>query len=168
VRKIINPSQLPLIISKIKEENKTIVLAGGVFDVLHKAHVEFLNASKNHGDVLIILLESDESVRAKKGQDRPINDQMKRSLVLSSLKSVDYIVNLKGMTKNDEYDKLMVQIQPDIVAITEGDQNISLRQRQCEKVGAKLIPVIEKIDGLSTTALLEDFENGKANNFHQG
>ncbi|MBI4097768.1 MAG: adenylyltransferase/cytidyltransferase family protein [Candidatus Levybacteria bacterium] len=152
--KILNVEQAIQIANNLRQQRKTIILAGGCFDILHAGHILFLEAAKKEGDCLFVLLESDESVRKRKGKGRPLNSQKKRAALLSSLKSVDFIISLKGVTKNEEYDRLMVQIKPGIVAMTKGDLNIAQRVKQCEMVGAKLKLVIEKIDGISTTALL--------------
>lgn len=154
MNKIITIDQASKLSLKFKQAGKAIVLAGGCFDVLHSGHIVFLKAAKKNGDVLILLLESDESIKKRKGKERPLNSQEKRAAVLSSLETVDYILPLKGVTKNEEYDRLMIQIKPDIVAMTKGDLNIPQRVKQCEMVGAKLKLVTEKIDGLSTTALI--------------
>ena len=155
--KILNISQAIKIAQNSKKKGLSIVLAGGCFDVLHSGHVAFLEAAKKEGDVLILLLESDENIKKRKGTGRPLNSMHKRITVLSSLQTVDFIIPLVGMTKNEEYDRIMIQIKPDIVAMTKGDPNVAQRIRQCEKIGAKLKLVIEKIDGISTTALVSEF-----------
>lgn len=152
--KIINVNEAIKLSKQLKQRGKAIVLAGGCFDILHSGHIVFLKAAKKSGDVLILLLESDESIKKRKGKERPLNSQKKRVTALSSLETVDYILPLKGVTKNEEYDRLMIQIKPDIVAMTKGDLNIPQRVKQCEMVGAKLKLVTEKIEGLSTTALV--------------
>lgn len=154
MNKTITIDQAVKLSTHFKQGGKTIVLAGGVFDILHIGHVKFLEAAKKEGNCLLVLLESDESVRKRKGKGRPLNSQKKRAAVLSSLKSVNFIIALKGVTKNEEYDRLMIQIRPDIVAMTKGDVNIAQRVKQCEMVGAKLKLVTEKVDGISTTVLL--------------
>lgn len=155
--KILTVQEATKLSAKLRRQKKTIVLAGGCFDVLHSGHVAFLEATKKEGDVLILLLESDESIKKRKGAGRPLNSMHKRIAVLSSLQTVDFIIPLRGMTKNEEYDRIMIQIKPDIVAMTKGDPSIPQRIRQCEKIGAKLKLVIEKIDGISTTALVSEF-----------
>lgn len=157
--KIINVNEAIKLSNQLKQRGKAIVLAGGCFDILHAGHVIFLKAAKRQGDSLFLFLESDESVKKRKGKGRPLNSQKKRAAVLSSLKSVDYIILLLGVTKSEEYDRLMVKIKPDIVAMTKGDVNIAQRVKQCKMVGAKLELVTEKIDGISTTALISQIRN---------
>ena len=151
--KIININDAAKLSKQLKQGGKTIVLSGGCFDILHTGHIAFLDAAKKQGDLLFVLLESDENVRNKKGEGRPVNPQEDRSIVLSALPSVDYIIPLRGMTKNEEYDKLIVQIKPDIIGLTRGDENIPQREKQCRLVGAKL-EVIDRIEGVSTSGLI--------------
>lgn len=157
--KILNTNQAANIARQLHEEGKTIVLAGGCFDILHEGHLAFLKAAKHQGDVLFILLESDENVKRRKGKGRPINSAKNRAIVLSEVKSVDYVVLLSGVTKDEEYDRIMVKIKPDIVAATHGDPQILRRTKQCKMVGAKLKLVIKKIENKSTTALVKKIRN---------
>jgi len=157
VKKIISIDEAVLISKKIKQNNQSIVLAGGCFDVLHSGHIKFLSDSKKSADILFLLLESDENIKKYKGDSRPINPQKTRSTILSSLSSTDYIIPLSGMTKNEDYDKLIVQIQPDYIAITKGDKNIPRRTEQCDKVGAKLIK-IEKLEGFSSSKYINNIK----------
>lgn len=153
--KTINIKRAFTISNKLKRQGKTIVLAGGCFDILHKGHIFFLEEAKRQGDILILFLESDENIKIRKGNDRPINSQKYRSIVLAALSSVDYVIPLEGMTNNQEYDKLIVQIKPDIIALTEGDPGLEQREKQAKMVKAK-IRLIKKIEGKSTTNLIKN------------
>lgn len=144
---------------KLKQSGKTIVLAGGCFDILHKGHILFLEAAKKVGNILILLLESDESIKKRKGKDRPINSQINREIVLSAVKYVDFIIPLSGVTTDQEYDRLMIQIKPDVIAITDGDLQTEKRKQQCKSIGAELKIVIKKIDNKSTTSLINKIRN---------
>lgn len=152
--KIIETNEISKVVERIKKSGKTIVLAGGCFDILHSGHISFLDAAKKQGDLLFILLESDENVRKIKGHGRPVNPQKNRSIVLSVIPSVDYIIPLKGVTKNDEYDKLIVQINPDVIAMTKGEPGLKQRERQALLVGAEIKLVIDRVKGKSTTGLI--------------
>lgn len=158
--KIIETNEVSQAVKRIKKSGKKIVLVGGCFDILHKGHIFFLEEAKRQGDILILFLESDENIKIRKGPDRPINSQKYRSIVLAALSSVDYVITLKGMTNNKEYDKLIVQINPDIIALTEGDPGLGQREKQAKMVRAK-IRLIKKIEGKSTTDLIEN--NGQNN-----
>ncbi len=155
MNKILTIDHAAKLSKKLKKENKTIVLAGGCFDILHYGHIVFLKEAKKRGNTLFVLLESDESVKKRKGEKRPINSQISRAGTLSKLGLVDYIVMLSGVTKDEEYDRIMFQIKPAVVAQTAGDPNSAQRKKQCEMVGAKLISVTKSVKGASTTKILE-------------
>lgn len=153
MKKVLDSKDLPNILKKIHDQKKSIVLTGGVFDVLHLGHIKFLKEAKNAGDVLFVFLESDENVKNKKGGDRPVNSQKNRSIILGALDSIDYIIPLTGVTRNEEYDKLILQIEPKSIALTEGDINTKKREKQAQMSGAELI-LIKKVEGPSTTDLI--------------
>ncbi|MBK9388378.1 MAG: adenylyltransferase/cytidyltransferase family protein [Planctomycetes bacterium] len=94
-------STLSTILGALRAQGKTIVLANGCFDLLHVGHVRFLADAKSRGDYLVVAINSDESVRANKGEDRPIIPEAERAEVLASLECVDY-VTIFGETTADE------------------------------------------------------------------
>lgn len=154
MKKIISVYEAALISKKLKSRGKKIILTGGCFDILHIGHIKFLEDAKKTVGVLFVLLESDENIRRQKGDGRPLNSQKDRSIVLGALSSVDFIVTLRGSTKDEDYDKLIVQILPNYIAITKGDRNTNLRKKQCKMVGAELIEV-DKLEGTSSTNFIE-------------
>lgn len=157
MRKILSEKEAAHLSKSLKQENKKIILVGGCFDVLHLGHIHFLNSAKKNADALILLLESDENIKRFKGEHRPINSQKNRSIVLKTLSSVDFIIPLKGVTKNEDYDKLIVQIEPDFIALTKGDKNLTQRQKQSDMIGAKLVQ-IERAEGLSSSIYIENIK----------
>lgn len=156
MKKILNIKQAGKESSRLRKQGKSIVLVGGVFDILHIGHVKFLEKAKREGDLLFVLLESDESVREKKGKPRPLNNQKDRSEVLAALSSIDFVVKLQGVLKNDDYDKIVKKIYPDVLATTVGDSYIFHKVRQAKLVGAKLKTVIKRVKNKSTTNLTEE------------
>ena len=92
MEKLIEKENLDNIIKKLKSENKKIVFTNGCFDILHAGHVRYLKESKKFGDILIVGLNSDVSVKKIKGESRPINPEMDRAEVLAGLEAVSYIV----------------------------------------------------------------------------
>ena len=90
-RIIQNQQELAREIRKLQSEGKRVVMANGVFDVIHGGHVSYLEDSRTHGDILVVGLNSDESVRQLKGDDRPICREAERLKVLESLRCVDYL-----------------------------------------------------------------------------
>ncbi len=77
---------------KIKNDKKSIVFTNGCFDILHRGHAAYLNQAKSLGDYLIVGVNSDRSVKALKGENRPVNNETDRAFLLDNLKSVDYVI----------------------------------------------------------------------------
>ncbi|HPT66078.1 MAG TPA: adenylyltransferase/cytidyltransferase family protein [Candidatus Woesebacteria bacterium] len=136
-------------------KKEKIVLVGGCFDILHLGHVIFLEKAKALGDKLIILLESDKNIFENKGKNRPINNQKNRATFLSKLRMVDEVVKLPYMKSDDDYWKLIKEIKPDIIAISENDKNLDKKKRQAEEIGAKLVKVTKIIPHQSTSRIIE-------------
>jgi len=138
-------------VKRLKAKGKKIVFTNGCFDILHRGHVSYLDIAKSYGDVLILGLNSDESVKRLKGESRPINTQEDRGFILAALESVDYVVNFEEDTPYE----LIKLIQPDILvkgADYEGK----------EVVGsdiAKEVKLVTFIDGKSTTQTIKKIQN---------
>ncbi|HOQ80848.1 MAG TPA: adenylyltransferase/cytidyltransferase family protein, partial [Candidatus Cloacimonadota bacterium] len=99
--------------------NQKVVFTNGCFDIIHAGHVLYLEEAKKCGDILILGLNSDSSVKRLKGNSRPINNQTDRAIVLAGLSSVDYVVIFD---QDDPYD-LISAIQPDVL-VKGGDWKI--------------------------------------------
>mgnify|MGYP001563865955 CR=1 FL=1 len=153
--KIIDIKNAIKISKNLRSEGKTIVLAGGVFDILHTAHIKFLENSKKYGDCLFVLLEDDSKARKVKGVNRPVNSQKDRAKILSTLGSVDYVILLKNMTNNTKYDRIIIQIEPSILAATCRDPYIKHKKRQAKLVQGKVVYVIKRINRHSTTKYIQ-------------
>ncbi|MDD5765158.1 MAG: adenylyltransferase/cytidyltransferase family protein, partial [Candidatus Marinimicrobia bacterium] len=91
-RKILTRTEAVALMTLLKKDGKKIVFTNGCFDILHVGHAELLEKAKALGDVLIIGVNSDESVRRLKGKNRPINSETDRVEMLAALESVDFIV----------------------------------------------------------------------------
>lgn len=156
MKKVIGIQEAINIAKKIRKQGKTIVLAGGFFDILHVGHIKFLENAKKHGDYLFVLLENDNKAKQIKGPKRPINSQKDRAKILSSLQSVDFIILLKNMTNNSDYDKIIIQIAPNVIATTSGDPYMNHKKRQAKKTKSKVVCVIRRIYDHSTTQLAKD------------
>lgn len=152
---VVSVSKVSSFVKKLKKEGKSIILVGGCFDVLHPGHIIFLQKAKNCGDVLVVLLENDQRVRDLKGVSRPVHNQKQRGLILSALRFVDCVVMLPFMEKEEEYDRVIGQIKPDIVAVTSGDQTNNHKKRAAKKVGAQLKYVTGMIGNHSTSRILK-------------
>ena len=151
--RVIKTKEAIKISKKLRDRKKSIVLVGGCFDILHLGHIKFLKNSKNLGDMLFVLLENDESVKKLKGKDRPVNNQIERAQILSSLSIVDYVILLPQMKTDRDYDKLITQIKPAFIGATQDDPNISHKIRQAKMIDAKVKIVTKRIKSKSTTKL---------------
>lgn len=152
---IIKQSQINDVVSKLKAQNKKIVTTNGCFDILHVGHVRYLQKAKSYGDVLIIAVNSDNSVKKIKGNSRPINNQNDRLEVLDALKSVDFVVLFEETSPIN----LILQIKPDIHT-KGGDYTIETlpEAKKILEIGTK-IEFIPFVNGKSTTAVIEKMKN---------
>lgn len=150
--KVLQISKISNFVTTLRKQK--IVLVGGCFDILHPGHIIFLQKAKLEGDVLIILLESDEKIQQLKGEKRPIHNQNQRAKVLSALSSVDVVILLPFINKDTEYEELIARIRPDVIAVTKGDPSNHHKQRIAKLVGAKL-KYIAKVSSHSSTNILE-------------
>jgi len=131
-------------------KNKKVVFTNGCFDILHRGHVSYLNIAKSFGDVLIVGLNSDASVRALKGENRPVNEEDDRAYMLSALESVDYVV----VFNEDTPYELIKKIQPHTLvkgADYEGKVVVGSDI-------AKETRLVEFVEGKSTTKLIEKMQ----------
>ena len=94
----------------LRRQNKKIVFTNGCFDIIHAGHVRYLTTAKNFGDVLIVGLNTDESVKRLKGANRPINNQDDRAEVLLGLKAVDHVIFFGEQTAEN----LIAEVNPDV------------------------------------------------------
>lgn len=150
MNKIISIDQAVSVSKKLRDEGKSVVVAGGCFDILHIGHIAFIRQAKQQGDVLFLLLESDESIQKTKGVDRPINNQKTRAEMLEALQDTDYIILLSQL-ENREYDDIIRAIHPTVIATTEGDEQRSHKERQAQLIGAQVVNVIPRVTDQSTS-----------------
>jgi FAD synthetase len=156
--KVLTAEEAALTSNELRNQGKRIVLAGGCFDILHAGHVKFLEQARIQGDVLFVLLESDESIHKRKGKLRPINSSVDRAIVLSSLENVDYVVHLPFYKDNESYDKLVCRIKPDIIATTKGDPERNHKERQSGLINARVVDVITRIPSPTTSSLAKTIQ----------
>ncbi len=97
-------------VNELKAQNKKIVFTNGVFDIIHRGHIEYLTQAKSLGDILIVGLNSDSSVKMIKGDKRPIVSEDNRAYVLANLKPVDYVVIFKEDTPYYTIKKILPDI----------------------------------------------------------
>ena len=149
--KQISQKELNDVLNELRAEGKTIVTTNGCFDILHVGHVRYLEKAKELGDVLIIALNSDDSVRRLKGPNRPINNQNDRIEVLSALSFVDYVVLFDETSPAD----LLAFIKPDIHVKGADYSMETLPELKVIVENGGRVEFIELVEGKSTTSILE-------------
>jgi len=116
---LVSIKELKAIRQKLKAGNKKVVFTNGVFDLIHSGHVDYLVKAKALGDILIVGLNSDKSVKKIKGDKRPILKQEERSFILANLKPVDYVI----LFDEDTPENLIKELVPDIL-VKGGDWTV--------------------------------------------
>ena len=140
-----------------RRKNETVVFTNGCFDVVHRGHIEFFKFCKAQGDVLVVGLNSDSSVKTIKGPDRPINNQYDRASVLEALETVDYI------TVFDEPDpeKLIEAVKPDVLVKGQDWAKKGVIGREfVESCGGKVV-LAPLVEGKSSTSIIERIKSMK-------
>jgi len=142
-------------IDRIKKSRKKIVFTNGCFDILHYGHVSYLKSAKNLGDVLIVGINTDHSVKRIKGKARPVNREKDRAKVLASLECVDYVI----LFGEDTPLKLIKNIKPDIL-VKGGDWESKdiVGGKYVLKNGGKVFS-LPFIKGYSTSGLIKRLKN---------
>jgi len=144
---------LPSLLNELQKERnaaRKIVFTNGCFDILHRGHVTYLREARSLGDLLVIGLNTDASVKRLKGESRPINQEDDRAFILESLACVDYVVKFEEDTPHE----LLSKVQPDIL-VKGGDYKLE------DVVGrefAKEVILIDFVDGYSTTKTIQQMQ----------
>ena len=135
----------------LKHQNKKIVFTNGCFDILHAGHVDYLNKAKELGDVLIVGLNSDSSVKRIKGEKRPIVPENERAFIIANLKAVDFVT----FFDEDTPQKLIEEIIPDIL-VKGADWNSEniIGKDIVEKNGGE-VKTIKFVNDSSTTNIIK-------------
>ncbi len=156
-KKIIKGDSIRKWLSFWRFKGKTIVFTNGCFDILHRGHIEYLSKAANYGDVLLIGLNSDKSVKKLKGPGRPYQDQKSRALILASLQFVTAVILFNEATPYE----LIKLVQPDVL-VKGGDY------KPDEIVGFDIVRAkggrvvaIGYVDGCSTSNLIEKVSRNK-------
>lgn len=147
---VIDRKNIGNLVTTLKAEGKKIVFTNGCFDILHIGHVRYLNEAKALGDILILGLNSDSSVKSLKGSNRPINNESDRAEVLSALKAIDYVVIFDEKTAEN----IVGEVKPDIYA-KGGDYSIDTlpEAKIVAEHGGKTV-LLQLVDGKSSTNII--------------
>lgn len=149
--KIKNQDVLGRLVKELKDRRKRIVFTNGCFDLLHVGHVKYLQAARSFGDILILGLNSDASIRRLKGEKRPLIGEIERAHLLAALDCVDYVV----IFDEDTPLKLIEAIRPDVL-VKGGDYTREgvVGHEVVESYGGR-VELVEFVDGRSTSGIIE-------------
>ena len=147
-----------------RQQKETIVFTNGCFDVLHRGHIEYLRFCKNQGNIVVLGLNSDSSVRKLKGPDRPVNNQHDRAAVLAAMESIDYIAIF------DELDplELIKQVRPDVLVKGADWVDKGVVGREFVESHGGRVELAPLVDGKSSTSTLEKLKRIEQNNDCEG
>ena len=155
--KIIEFGNIKEEILRLKKDFKKIVFTNGCFDIIHAGHVSYLNEAKSLGDVLIVGINSDESVKRLKGRGRPIIGEKDRAYVLANIKPVDYVV----IFDEDTPYNLIKEINPDfLVKGGDYDGKDVVGKDIVEPSGGKVV-LIDFVKGKSTSRIIKKIKDGR-------
>lgn len=159
-QKIVTPEQLKTALNILRFKDNKIVFTNGCFDILHRGHVEYLTNARDLGNVLVLGLNTDDSVRRQnKSPERPINSEETRAIIIAALECVDYVV----LFNEDTPYELIKLVQPDIL-VKGGDYDVNETNPSHKKyiVGSDIVKArggktvtIDLTQGFSTTGLIE-------------
>ncbi|MBQ4647295.1 MAG: D-glycero-beta-D-manno-heptose 1-phosphate adenylyltransferase [Candidatus Gastranaerophilales bacterium] len=151
---IISKNEAKETLEKLKKQGKTIVFTNGCFDILHVGHVRYLKESARHGDILVIGLNSDSSVKRLKGESRPINNENDRAELLSELNFVDYVI----IFEQDSPAELLEEIKPNIYTKGADYTLETLTEANVVLKNGGKVEFINLIEGKSTTNVIKKIE----------
>ncbi len=147
-------AELAAVARKLEKNGKRIVLTNGCFDLLHVGHIRLLSASKQLGDVLIVALDDDESVKQLKGSGRPIINENERLRIISALDSVDYVIAFSS----HELNEVIEAVRPAVLTKGSNYATEAIRGREIvERYGGRVetIPLTENI---SSTRIINNIK----------
>lgn len=149
--KILNEKELVEEIEKLKKEGKIIVTTNGSFDILHWGHVSYLKKAKNQGDILVVLINSDNSIKRAKGEKRPIIPEYERAKMLEALECVDYV----SIFNEDTPLRLLELIKPSkhVKGGSFIQNRVNEEKNLIESYGGEH-KILELEDGFSTTNII--------------
>lgn len=158
--KILNAEELRAIGQKMRGEGRKLVFTNGCFDLLHAGHVRYLQAARALGDALAVAINGDESVRALKGDGRPLNRAVDRAEVIAALACVDHVIVFPEVRAT----QLLEKVRPAIY-VKGGDyttETLDAQERgSLERAGAE-IRILPFEDGFSTSSLIEKIKESGA------
>jgi D-beta-D-heptose 7-phosphate kinase/D-beta-D-heptose 1-phosphate adenosyltransferase len=148
---VVSREELVKIRGEARQQGQIVVFTNGCFDLLHRGHVQYLGQAKALGDILVVGLNSDDSVRQLKGPERPLNAQEDRAQVLASLGVVDFVCIFDDQTPA----QLIEAVVPDVL-VKGGDYRAEdiVGRETVQSAGGQVV-VVEELDGFSTQDMIE-------------
>ena len=147
--------ELKSIVAQERKKGKRIVTTNGCFDLLHLGHVRYLQEAQKLGDLLIVGINSDESVRRLKGENRPLNSETDRAEVVAALRWVDYTF----VFREDNPVRFVEELKPDVHA-KGGDYTLDrIIERKAVEAGGGKVVLLGMVKGKSTTGLINQFKD---------
>ena len=148
---ISNINVLKPLVKSVRQKNKTVVFTNGCFDIIHPGHIHILQQAKTKGDILIVGLNSDSSIKSFKSPNRPVCPQEDRAFVLASLSCVDYVI----IFDEDTPERLIIEISPDVLVKGKDYEGKFISGSDYLLANGKKIELVELINGKSTSSLIE-------------
>jgi rfaE bifunctional protein nucleotidyltransferase chain/domain len=156
--KIRNPADLPGL--RAEHADRTIGFCTGCFDILHSGHAIFFEQCREHADILVVGVGSDDTLRSLKGASRPILPEANRLYLIAALADVDYVVLNGELTENNiDFKATLEALRPNVFVVNDDDAEIAAKQALCDAVGTRLqaVPCVvpEYLKPTSTTGIIE-------------
>jgi D-glycero-beta-D-manno-heptose 1-phosphate adenylyltransferase len=150
--KVVTKDQLALFLQQARAQKKRVVFTNGCFDLMHVGHTRYLQAAKDLGDLLVVAVNSDASVRSlNKSSDRPVVPETQRAEVIAALSSVDYVI----LFNEPDPRSLIEAVQPDVL-VKGGDWKIEqIVGREIVEARGGVVRTIPLVPGVSTTSLIQ-------------
>ena len=143
---------------RLRDAGQRLVFTNGVFDILHVGHVRYLAQSRALGDVLLVAINSDRSVRELKGADRPLNGENERAEVLAALRAVDYVTIFDDISPRS----LIAELLPDVL-VKGGDYALDQihGREEVEAAGGRVVS-LPFVEGASTTEIIDRIKTAES------
>ena len=161
---VVHSRELKALLNSEQTQHKIVVFTNGCFDILHAGHVRYLAEAKKLGDVLIVGLNSDASVRKLKGEGRPVNSAADRAEVLAGLRAVDHVV----VFEEDTAEELVRRLRPDIY-VKGGDYSLDRLPESAivASYGGQTV-LVPMLEGRSTTQVIRKMQQNDNNPDKEG
>lgn len=154
-RGVVSESQLQQAVADARLRGETVVMTNGCFDILHAGHVTYLEEASRLGDRLVVAVNVDETVRALKGPDRPVNGVDNRMRVLAALECVDWVLPFSEETP----ERLICDVKPDLLVKGGDNDPEKIPGARCVRENGGQVAVMTYVDGISTTQIVKSIRD---------